>query len=52
MRTTPKDDSAGPSAELVYGTPLVLPGEFVDSAEPLATCFLEHLQPGPIFHPY
>jgi transposase InsO family protein len=40
MRTTPKDDSAISSAELVYGTPLVLPTEFVDAAEPPAADFL------------
>jgi hypothetical protein len=37
MRTSPKDDSAISSAELVYGAPLVLPGELVDVAEPPAT---------------
>jgi len=54
------------SAELVYGTPLVLPGEFVDAAEPPAAeppaaeppapeppaaNFLEHLRPDPSFIP-
>jgi hypothetical protein len=47
MRTTPKDVSAISSAELVYGTPLVLPGEFLDAAELPAADFLEHVQPGP-----
>jgi hypothetical protein len=39
MRSSPKDDSAISSAELVYGAPLVLPGEFVDAAEPPAADF-------------
>jgi transposase InsO family protein len=43
MRTTPKDNSAISSAELVYGAPLVLPGKFVDAAEPPAANFLEHV---------
>ncbi len=47
MRTTPKDDSAVSSAELVYGIPLVLPSEFVDAAEPPAADF----RPGPSFIP-
>ncbi len=46
MRTLPKDDSAISSAELVYGAPLVLPGEFVDAAKPSAADFLEHVRPG------
>ncbi len=51
MRTSPKDDSAISSAELVYGAPLVLPGEFVDAAEPPAADFLEHVWPGPVSIP-
>jgi hypothetical protein len=56
MRTMPKDDSAISSAELVYGAPLVLPGKFVDAAEPPAaeppaTDFLEHVRPGPVSIP-
>jgi hypothetical protein len=47
MRTSSKDDSAISSAELVYSAPLVLPGEFVDAAEPPAADFLEHVRPGP-----
>ena len=39
------------SAELVYGVPLVLPGEFVDAAEPPAADFLEHVRPGPVSIP-
>jgi hypothetical protein len=49
MRTTPKDDRAISSTKLVYRTPLVLPGEFVDAAEPPAADFFEHMQPGPSF---
>ncbi len=51
MRTSPKDDSAISSAELVYGAPLVLPGEFLDAAEPPTADFLEHVQPGPVSIP-
>jgi hypothetical protein len=40
LRAAPKDDSNISSAELVYGTPLVLPGEFLDAAEPPAADFL------------
>jgi transposase InsO family protein len=32
---------------LVYGTPLMLPGKFLDSREPPATDFLEHMRPTP-----
>jgi transposase InsO family protein len=32
LRAAPKDDSNISSAELVYGAPLVLPGEFLDTA--------------------
>ena len=31
IRTQPKDDLRASSAELVYGTPLALPGEFVEA---------------------
>jgi hypothetical protein len=34
LRAAPKEDSALSSAELVYGEPLVLPGQFVDTALP------------------
>jgi hypothetical protein len=51
MRTTPKDDSAISSAELVYSAPLVLPGQFVNAAEPPAADFLEHVLPGPVSIP-
>jgi hypothetical protein len=51
MRTTPKDDSAISSAELVFGALLVLPGEFVNTAEPPAAEFLEHVRPGPVSIP-
>jgi hypothetical protein len=47
----PKDDSAISSAELVYGAPLVLPGEFMDAAEPPSADFLEHVRPGPVSIP-
>jgi hypothetical protein len=41
LRAAPKDDSNISSAELVYGAPVVLPGEFLDAAEPPAAEFLE-----------
>ena len=44
LRAAPKDDSNISSAELVYGAPLVLPGEFLDTAEPPAAEFLEHMR--------
>jgi hypothetical protein len=47
LRAAPKDDSNISSAELVYGVPLVLPGEFVDAKEPPATDFLEHMRATP-----
>jgi transposase InsO family protein len=47
LRAAPKDDSNISSAELVYGAPLVLPGEFLDAAELPATEFLEHMRAVP-----
>jgi hypothetical protein len=40
-----KDDINISSGELVYGTPLELPGKFVDAREPPAADFLEHIRP-------
>jgi transposase InsO family protein len=44
LRAASKDGSNISSAELVYGAPLVLPGEFLDAAEPPAAEFLEHMR--------
>ncbi len=44
LRTTPKEDSGVSVAELVYGTVLALPAEFLSTADPLATDFLRKLQ--------
>ena len=43
----PKEDCAVSSAELVLGSPLVLPGRFLSSPEPPAEDFLDHTQDGP-----
>jgi hypothetical protein len=39
LRATPKEDSAISSAEMVYGEPLTLPGDFVDSSAPPLVSF-------------
>jgi hypothetical protein len=44
IRTAPKEDSALSSAELLYGTPLTLPGQFLDSSEPPPLHFVENLR--------
>jgi hypothetical protein len=54
LRAAPKEDSGVSSAELVFGVPLSLPGEFVSSAEPPAQEFLQRLrssQPPPPTRP-
>jgi hypothetical protein len=47
LRTAPKEDSGVSSAELVYGTPLTLPGEFLNVAEPPAQEFVDKLRAAP-----
>ena len=47
LRSAPKEDHNVSSAELLYGTPLALPGELLDSKEPPAITFLEHLRTTP-----
>ena len=47
LRSAPKEDHNVSSAELLYGTPLALPGELLDSREPPAATFLEHLRTTP-----
>ena len=44
LRFALKEDHNVSSAELLYGVPLALPGELVDTAEPPATLFLENLR--------
>ncbi len=48
LRAAPKEDSAVSSAELVFGSPLILPGEFVDVPEPPAEQFVERLREEPV----
>ena len=43
LRAAPKVDHKVSAAELLYGVPLALPGELLDTAEPPAAIFLEHL---------
>lgn len=44
LRSSPKEDSGISSAELVYGIPLSLPGEFLSVGEPPPEAFAEHLR--------
>ncbi len=44
LRTAPKEDNGILAAELVYGAALVLPAEFLSTAEPPATDFLKRVQ--------
>ena len=39
------------AAELLYGVPLALPGELLDTAEPPAASFLENLRRSPLSIP-
>jgi len=51
LRAAPKEDSNISSAELVFGSPLTLPGEFLDSEEPPAAEFLARMQASPFLPP-
>ena len=44
LRTAPKEDHNVSAAELLYGTPLALPGELVEQKEPPAAIFLDNLR--------
>jgi len=44
LRTAPRQESAMSAAELTFGTPLTLPGEFLDATEPPAEFFLDRLR--------
>jgi hypothetical protein len=47
LRAAPKEVSNKSSAEMVFGSPLTLPGEFVDGEEPPAAFFLSKMQSTP-----
>ena len=47
LRAAPKEDSSTSSAGLVFGSTLVLPGEFLDTPEPPAATFLDALRSSP-----
>ena len=51
LRAAPKEESNVSSAELVFGSPLTLPGEFVASEEPPAADFLCKMQASPFVPP-
>jgi hypothetical protein len=44
LRATPREDSGISAAELVHGSPLSLPGQFLSTAEPPPSSFLRQLQ--------
>ena len=51
LRAAPKEDSNLSSAELVFGAPLTLPGDFLDDEEPPAAEFLAKMQASPFLPP-
>ena len=44
LRSSPREDSALSSAEVLFGAPLALPGDFLSSAEPPPAVFLHRLR--------
>ena len=44
LRAAPKEDHNISAAELLYGVPLALPGELLETSEPPAASFLENLR--------
>jgi hypothetical protein len=44
LRAAPREDSGVLAAELVYGSPLSLPGQFLSTAEPPPSSFVRQLQ--------
>jgi hypothetical protein len=44
LRAAPREDSGVSVAELVYGSPLSLPGQFLTAAEPMPSSFVHQLQ--------
>ncbi len=51
LRAAPKEESGVSSAELVQGSPLVLPGQLLDTAEPPADSFVRQLREAPESQP-
>jgi transposase InsO family protein len=52
LRAAPRDESGVSAAELLYGSPLTLPGQFLPTAEPSPTEYLQQQQLGtPCFSP-
>ena len=51
LRAAPKENHNVSAAELLYGVPLALPGELLDTAEPPAASFLQNLRKTPISLP-
>lgn len=47
LRAAPKEDSGISSAEMVYGAPLTLPGEFLDLMEQPTSEVIEKIRAGP-----
>ena len=47
LRSVPKEDSGISSAELVYGSPLTLPGEFLDVGEVAPGHYVEKIRANP-----
>jgi transposase InsO family protein len=46
LRAAPREDSGVSAAELVYGSPLALPGVLISAPEPPPQFFVEHLRAG------
>lgn len=44
LRAAPKEDHNVSAAEMLYGSPIALPGELIEEKEPPATTFLENLR--------
>ena len=44
LRSAPKEDSAVSSAEMVYGSPLTLPGQFLDAPDPPNQEFIQDIR--------
>ena len=51
LRAAPKEDHNLSAAELLYGVPLALPGELLETGEPPAASFLESLRRPPSMLP-
>ncbi len=51
LRSSPREDSGLSSAEVLFGAPLTLPGDFLGSAEPPPAVFLQRLRQ-PVDSPY